>query len=118
MGFIQPNKLNEQDQLYHVRVMTRTINVATSQTVASGPYKVARQSFIFSRRFTVTKTFNKILSEQGQFGKVISILIIPICVALDILILLFGLTFGSILLMGIIIFFVFFVLFLLLKSFI
>lgn len=117
-SFMQSNKENGQDQYYFVRVMTRTVSIATSQVVTSGPYKVARESFVFSRQFTVTKTFKKTLSEQQQFGQIISILIIPICIALDVVILTFGLSFGSLLLMGIVIFFVCFLFFLLIKSFI
>lgn len=116
MGFFQSNKQVDVDQFYIVRVMTRTISIATTQTVNSSPYKMARQSFMFSSRFTVTKTFGKTLSEQGSFGIIIGFLIIPICIGLDVLILVFGLGFGSVLLAGIIIFFVFYVIYLLIKS--
>lgn len=117
MGQIQSQSSNNtHEEGYYVRVMSRTIRVATSQVVHSGPYKISRQSFVFARRFTVTKTLKNSLNQQGQFGKILMILIVPITILLDLVILLGGICAGSGLLCIIMIFFIFYIFFLLLKS--
>lgn len=102
---------------YVLLKMTRTIRVHTTRMTQCGPYKVSQQAFTFSKRFTVTKTFSHILAEQQQFGKVLSVLVLPLTVMVDLLILLLCITLGSSLLSGVILFFIFlFIPFLFIKS--
>ncbi|MET3536713.1 aminotransferase class IV [Chryseobacterium limigenitum] len=95
MGFMQlPDKENLR---YYERRMTHSFQMTLKKVTSSGTYTFAQDTFSFSKKFTVTKSINSVLGQQGQFGNVLKVMVTPVSFLLDIVILLLGIMLGSML---------------------
>lgn len=84
---------------YFERRLKDNLRIAVNKVTQTKIYSLSNALFVFSKKFTITRTVGGFLNSQGLFGKLLSIVFVPVSLTLDITVSTLGLSIGSILLL-------------------